>query len=166
MPRALHCPAPSLNRSIDMRYSSFTQRIGGRGRPRLGNPSPRRASQAPGRGRDHPLDRRSDFDTPDLDQAGGRRGARCRRHALHRHPRRPALREAIAALSPRTSGQAITAENVAAVSGAQGGLFVSSMLVLDQGDDVVVPEPMYLTYEATFRAAGANPHPRADAAGE
>ena len=23
-------------------------------------------------------------------------------------------------------------------------------------DDVVVPEPMYLTYEATFRAAGAN----------
>ncbi len=29
------------------------------------------------------------------------------------------------------------------------------MLVLDEGDDVVVPEPMYLTYEATFRAAGA-----------
>src|SRR3954470_971357 len=147
---------PNLNGSIDMRYSSLTQRIGGAGARAW--EIHHRAVQAKRRGEDVIILSIGDpdFDTPDsIKQA-----AVAALDAGETHYSDilgvPALREAIAAYHRRTSGQAVTAENVAAVSGAQGGLFVASMLVLDQGDDVVVPEPMYLTYEATFRAAGAN----------
>jgi aspartate/methionine/tyrosine aminotransferase len=139
-----------------MRYSSFTQRIGGEGARAW--EIHHRAVQAKRRGEDVIILSIGDpdFDTP----ASIKQAAVAALDAGDTHYTDilgfPALREAIAAYHRRTAGQDVTAENVAAVSGAQGGLFVSSMLVLDEGDDVVVPEPMYLTYEATFRAAGAN----------
>ncbi|MET1028339.1 MAG: aminotransferase class I/II-fold pyridoxal phosphate-dependent enzyme, partial [Dongiaceae bacterium] len=68
----------------------------------------------------------------------------------------PDLRAAVAAQHMRTSGQQVTAKNVAAVAGCQPGLFAASMCLLSPGDEVVVLEPMYLTYEATIRAAGAS----------
>lgn len=68
----------------------------------------------------------------------------------------PDLRQAIAAHHRRESGQAVTEVNVAAVPGAQCGLFAASLLTLNPGDDVIALEPMYLTYEATIRASGAN----------
>ncbi len=67
----------------------------------------------------------------------------------------PDLRAAVAAQHARTSGQQVTAKNVAAVAGCQPGLFAASMCLLSPGDEVVVLEPMYLTYEATIRASGA-----------
>ena len=70
-------------------------------------------------------------------------------------PGRPALREAIAALHARRSGRTVTAQNVVAVAGAQNGLFGTSMCLFEPGDEVIVLEPMYVTYEATFEAAGA-----------
>src|SRR4051812_14431224 len=139
-----------------MRYSSFTQRIGGAGARAWETHPP--APQAKRRGEDVIILSIGDpdFDTP----ASIKQAAVASLDAGDTHYSDilgvPALRDAIASYHSRTSGQHVTAENVAAVSGAQGGLFVSSMLVLDQGDDVVAPEPMYLTYEATFRAAGAN----------
>lgn len=70
-------------------------------------------------------------------------------------PGRPELREAIAALQRRRSGRALTPENVMVVAGAQNGLFASSLCLFEPGDEVIVLEPMYVTYEATFEAAGA-----------
>src|SRR3569623_1007025 len=139
-----------------MRYSSITQRIGGEGARAW--EIHHRATLAKRRGEDVIILSIGDpdFDTPDsIKQA-----AVAALDAGDTHYTDilgvPALREASAQYHSRTTGQAVTADNVAAVSGAQGGLFVSSMLVLDQGDHVVAPEPMYLTYEATFSAAGAN----------
>ena len=138
-----------------MRYSSFTDRIGGEGARAW--EIHHRAVQAKRTGRDVIILSIGDpdFDTP----APIKEAAMAALEAGDTHYTDilglPPLRAAIAAYHRRISGQQVTAENVAVVSGAQGGLFASAMLVLDQGDDVVVPEPMYLTYEGTFRAAGA-----------
>ncbi|HVJ33898.1 MAG TPA: aminotransferase class I/II-fold pyridoxal phosphate-dependent enzyme [Terriglobia bacterium] len=67
----------------------------------------------------------------------------------------PDLRAAVAAQHKRRSGQEVTAANVAIVAGCQPGLFAASLCLLAPGDDVVVLDPMYLTYEATIQAAGA-----------
>lgn len=68
---------------------------------------------------------------------------------------RPALREAIAAKQSRLQGVAVHADNVALVAGAQNGLFAASLCLFSHGDEVLVPEPMYLTYEACIHASGA-----------
>jgi arginine:pyruvate transaminase len=65
------------------------------------------------------------------------------------------LRVAVARRHQEKTGQATTIENVAIMSGAQCGLFASSMCLLAAGDEVIVPEPMYVTYEATLQAPGA-----------
>ncbi|MDK1396519.1 pyridoxal phosphate-dependent aminotransferase [Pseudomonas protegens] len=68
---------------------------------------------------------------------------------------RPALREAIAAKQRRLLGIEVSADNVALVAGAQNGLFATSLCLFSSGDEVLVPEPMYLTYEACIHASGA-----------
>jgi arginine:pyruvate transaminase len=67
----------------------------------------------------------------------------------------PALREAIAARVARRSGQPCTADNVAVVPGAQGGVFTAVQCLAGPGDEIVVGEPIYATYEAVIGASGA-----------
>ena len=68
---------------------------------------------------------------------------------------RPALREAIAAKQSVLLEQPVSAENVALVAGAQNGLYSVAMCLFEAGDEVLVPAPMYLTYEASIQASGA-----------
>ena len=65
------------------------------------------------------------------------------------------LRSAIARQHRARSGQAATIDNVAVMAGAQFGLFASALCLLAPDDEVIVPEPMYVTYEATLQAPGA-----------
>jgi aspartate/methionine/tyrosine aminotransferase len=138
-----------------MKYSSFTNRIGGAGARAWD--LHHRAIEAERAGEDVIVLSVGDpdFDTPAPIKAAAIDALNAGDTHYTDILGQPALRAAIAAYHSRTAGQAVTAENVVAVSGAQGGLFVSAMLLLDRGDEVVAPEPMYLTYEATIRAAGA-----------
>jgi arginine:pyruvate transaminase len=68
---------------------------------------------------------------------------------------RAALRTAIAQEHTRATGHAVAAENVIVVAGTQNGLFAASLCLCETGDEVIVPEPMYLTYEASVRTSGA-----------
>lgn len=68
---------------------------------------------------------------------------------------RPALRAAIAAKQSALLDLPVSAENVAVVAGAQNGLYATAMCLFEQGDEVLVPEPMYLTYAASIQASGA-----------
>ncbi|KXU82286.1 aspartate aminotransferase [Paraburkholderia monticola] len=68
---------------------------------------------------------------------------------------REPLRAAIAAQHACTTGCDVSAANVVLTAGAQNGVFAVSLCLLEAGDEVIVPEPMYLTYEACVRAAGA-----------
>ena len=78
---------------------------------------------------------------------------------------RTALRRAIADLHTRRAGQAVGADQVIVLPGAQNALFAACLCLFEAGDEVIVPEPMYLTYEACVGAAGATmvtvPQPRA-----
>ena len=66
-----------------------------------------------------------------------------------------ALRQAIARRHQQRSGQAVSADQVTVLAGAQCALFCVAQCVLDPGDEVIVAEPMYVTYEAVFGACGA-----------
>jgi arginine:pyruvate transaminase len=68
---------------------------------------------------------------------------------------RLALRQAIADAHHEQSGQPVTAANVIVTGGAQNALFATALCLVQAGDEVLVPEPMYLTYEASVRAGGA-----------
>ena len=65
------------------------------------------------------------------------------------------LRESIARQHRDSSGQAIEASNIITTSGAQNALFACSLCLLDPGDEAIVLQPMYVTYEATIQAPGA-----------
>ncbi len=67
----------------------------------------------------------------------------------------PELREAIAERHRNNSGQQIDADQVITTSGAQNALFACSLCLLDAGDEAIVLQPMYVTYEATIQAPGA-----------
>ncbi|AVO58794.1 pyridoxal phosphate-dependent aminotransferase [Pseudomonas chlororaphis] len=65
------------------------------------------------------------------------------------------LRESIARRHRQRSGQQVDADQVMVLAGAQCALFSVAQCLLDPGDEVLVAEPMYVTYEAVFGACGA-----------
>src|SRR5437868_2786327 len=67
----------------------------------------------------------------------------------------PAVREAIAARVARRYGQPCSPDNVVVVPGAQGGVYCAIQCLAGPGDEVIVPEPIYATYEAVIGASGA-----------
>jgi arginine:pyruvate transaminase len=67
----------------------------------------------------------------------------------------PKVREAIAARFERRTGQPCSADNVVVTPGAQGGVFCALQCLAGPGDEVVVPEPIYNTYEPVIGASGA-----------
>ena len=67
----------------------------------------------------------------------------------------PPLREAIAARHERLTGQTVDADAVVVTAGAQCGLFSAMLCLAGPGDEVIVPEPMYVTYEAVVGVTGA-----------
>ncbi|MCF6273831.1 MAG: aminotransferase class I/II-fold pyridoxal phosphate-dependent enzyme [Rhodobacteraceae bacterium] len=68
---------------------------------------------------------------------------------------RARLRKAIARNHQQKTGNPTTAENVISSSGCQNALFNAAQIVLSPGDEVIIFEPMYVTYEAAFQAPGA-----------
>ncbi|MGE8395701.1 aminotransferase class I/II-fold pyridoxal phosphate-dependent enzyme [Pseudomonas sp. BIGb0427] len=66
-----------------------------------------------------------------------------------------ALRQAIARRHQQRSGQPTGADQVTVLAGAQCALFCVAQCLLNPGDEVIVAEPMYVTYEAVFGACGA-----------
>ncbi len=70
-------------------------------------------------------------------------------------PGRPALRAAIARQFAARTGLATKAGNVIVMAGAQNALFGASLVLGEPGVDMLVLEPMYITYEAVIRATGA-----------
>lgn len=138
-----------------MRYSSLTERIGGEGtqaweihsravkRARSGEKIIMLSIGDP------------DFDTPpSIVEA-----CVASLHAGNTHytavAGEPALRAAIAAYQQSISGADCTPDQVAVFHGAQNALFSAALCLLQAGDEVIAPEPMYVTYEAVVGSSGA-----------
>jgi arginine:pyruvate transaminase len=67
----------------------------------------------------------------------------------------PELRAAIAARFASRTGRPCAAENVTVTTGAQGGLYCAMQCLVGPGDEVIVPEPVYATYQGVLAASGA-----------
>ncbi|MFT5505237.1 MAG: arginine:pyruvate transaminase, partial [Gammaproteobacteria bacterium] len=65
------------------------------------------------------------------------------------------LRKCIAAKHQNSTGQIVGLENVLIASGAQNALFNVTMCIAEPGDEIIVLQPMYVTYEATIQAPNA-----------
>ena len=68
----------------------------------------------------------------------------------------PTLRSAIADRASGAIGMKIDPGQVIIYPGAQAALFALAQCLFDPGDEVIVPEPTYVTYEALLGAAGAS----------
>lgn len=68
---------------------------------------------------------------------------------------RSTLRKAVADWHSKFWKRPVEADDVLIVAGAQNGIFVSSLCLFDEGDEVLTPDPAYLTYEAAIGASGA-----------
>ncbi len=62
------------------------------------------------------------------------------------------LRRAVADLETATSPHPCTADEVAIFPGATAAIYAALACLLDAGDEIVVPEPMYVGYTPIFRA--------------
>ena len=69
---------------------------------------------------------------------------------------RETLRKAIADDMNALGAPNYGPENIAVLAGTQNGLFASSLLLLEPGDEVIALDPMYVTYEAFLKVSGAH----------
>jgi aminotransferase len=67
----------------------------------------------------------------------------------------PELRDAIAANAPRDHGISVGAENVLVTTGGQEGLFLVMSALLNPGDEILVPDPRYTSYDQAIEHTGA-----------
>jgi arginine:pyruvate transaminase len=66
---------------------------------------------------------------------------------------------AIADHYARRTGRAISTDQVIFMPGTQSALFATMMALAETGDEVIVPEPFYVTYDGIVAASGARQVP-------
>ncbi|MEF8907113.1 MAG: pyridoxal phosphate-dependent aminotransferase [Haloarculaceae archaeon] len=69
------------------------------------------------------------------------------------------LREAIAAKHRRDNGLAVDPEDVIATAGGSEALHIAIEAHVDEGEEVVIPDPGFVSYEALTHLAGGEPVP-------
>lgn len=69
----------------------------------------------------------------------------------------PDLRRTIADHASRQYGQAIDPDRIVVFAGAQNALFATMLCLAEAGDEVILVEPTYTTYDAVARAGGGTP---------
>ncbi|MBX2838122.1 MAG: pyridoxal phosphate-dependent aminotransferase [Gammaproteobacteria bacterium] len=65
------------------------------------------------------------------------------------------LRQAVAEYHQHLSGQVVSAQQCVIYAGAQNALFAVSQVLLEHGQQVILSEPYYTTYQTTFSATGS-----------
>jgi aspartate aminotransferase len=70
-----------------------------------------------------------------------------------------AAREAVAEYVNQTRGLNVTAENAVVFPGAKPVIYCAMIAIINEGDEVIVPNPGYPTYRSLTRFFGATPVP-------
>ena len=66
----------------------------------------------------------------------------------------PQLRAAIAQHMHEVNGLPVAAENVMLTTGGQEGVFLAIQALINPGDEILVPDPRYTSYDDAIRRAG------------
>ncbi|MFJ4348476.1 pyridoxal phosphate-dependent aminotransferase [Pseudomonas sp. NPDC089401] len=136
-----------------MRYSTLTQRIAGQAAAAWDIHYQAQALRREGREIILLTVGDPDFDTPPAIVEAAVRSLR--RGDTHYSDVRGslALRQAIA----RRSGPQVTVDQVMVLPGAQCALYAACQCLFEGGDEVIVAEPTYVTYQGVLGACGARP---------
>ncbi|SCC80023.1 Aspartate/methionine/tyrosine aminotransferase [Bifidobacterium commune] len=99
-----------------------------------------------------------DFPTPDyiVDAAA----AACHDPKNHRYTPTaglPALREAIAEKTLRDSGYEISPDQVVVTNGGKQAVYEALQVLINPGDEVIIPAPYWTTYPEAVKLAGGSP---------
>ncbi len=138
-----------------MKYSSFTRKIGGEGAEAWDIHT--RAVTMAENGADVILLSMGDpdFDTPPAIVESAVQSLRAGHTHYTGFTGEQALLDVIAEQHARLTGNTVTADNVVILSGAQCALYCAMHCIVEVGEEVIVPEPAYVTYEAVVAATGA-----------
>jgi len=99
-----------------------------------------------------------DFATPPLIvEAATRAASDPKSHRYSPAAGQPALREAIAAKTLRDSGYAIDPSQVVVTNGGKHAVYQTCQVLLDPGDEVLLPAPYWVTYPEAISLAGGVP---------
>lgn len=69
----------------------------------------------------------------------------------------PELKEAIARKTTRDSGYEVSAEQVVVTNGGKQAVYETFQVLLDEGDEVIIPAPYWTSYPEVVRLAGGVP---------
>lgn len=69
----------------------------------------------------------------------------------------PELREAIAHKTARDSGYEVDPQQIVVTNGGKHAVYASFQLILNEGDEVIVPTPCWVSYPETIKLAGGVP---------
>ncbi len=100
-----------------------------------------------------------DFDTPAYIKAAGKAAIDAdRTYITYTHSSGlPELREAISAKLARENDVRVGIDEILVTIGVKQGLFTAAQACFDPGDEILVPSPTWVTYEACLKLAGAVP---------
>lgn len=95
-----------------------------------------------------------DLPTPDVIRREAARVILEEQNGYTSHAGLPALREKVAADYPYLSGQS---DRVVITAGSQEALYLALMTLVDEGDEVLLPDPGFVAYPTIVRMAGGVP---------
>ncbi len=99
-----------------------------------------------------------DFPTPGLIVEAALRAARDpKSHHYSPAAGQPALRKAIAAKTQRDSGFVVDQSQVVVTNGGKQAVYQTCQVLLDPGDEVLLPSPYWVTYPEAIALAGGVP---------
>ncbi|MBN1788303.1 MAG: pyridoxal phosphate-dependent aminotransferase [Sedimentisphaerales bacterium] len=95
-----------------------------------------------------------DFDTPDYIKNAAIEAMKAGKTGYTATPGIPELRKAISDKLLRDNGLKYTPEQIIVNIGAKHSVYESMQAVLDEGDEVILPRPYWVTYPETIKLAG------------
>lgn len=98
-----------------------------------------------------------DFDTPDYIKKAAIESIQKGQTKYTATPGIPELRKAIAAKLEKENGLKYTPAQIIVNIGAKHSVYETMQAVLDEGDEVIMPAPYWVTYPETIALAGAKP---------
>ena len=98
-----------------------------------------------------------DFDTPDFIKDAAKAALDAGMTKYTPSPCIPELKQAIAAKFRRDNGLPYTADQITTGAGGKFCLYLAMMAVLNPGDEVLIPEPYWVSYPEQVKLAGGVP---------
>jgi aspartate aminotransferase len=94
-----------------------------------------------------------DLPTPGVVRREGARVAADEQNGYTQHAGLPSLRERVAADYPQLS---LSPEQVVVTAGSQEAMYLALMTLIDEGDEVLLPDPGFIAYGVIARMAGGS----------